>query len=73
MHHPRDPHRFPIIHTPHVQVDACACDHVHVTVGVITLRLEVGAFLHLASILAQAADRLQGSREVRWPAVKVEA
>ena len=23
--HPHDPHRFPLVNTPHVQVEACGC------------------------------------------------
>ena len=71
--HPHDPHRFPLVHTPHVQVDACACGHVHITVGVITLRLESGAFLHLVSTLVAATQRLEPRGERAWPAPKVEA
>ncbi len=70
--HPPDPHRQPLLHTPNVQVDACACGHIHLTVGVITLRFEIPAFLQLVDTLARAASRLERQARPPWPTPKLE-
>ncbi len=71
--HPQDPHRVPLLHTSNIQVDACACGHVHLTVGVVTLRFEIPAFLQLVGTLSQAARRLEAAQPQSWPSPKIHA
>lgn len=71
--HDHERHRYPLLHTPNIQVDACDCGHVHLTVGVLTLRFEVPAFLELVTTLGQAAQRIEAAQRRRWLAPKLDA
>lgn len=71
--HPPDPHRFPLVNTPHVQVEACGCGHVHLTLGVITLRFEIAAFQQLVGALHQAAHRLNAVQRTPMLSPKLDA
>ncbi|MEM9460597.1 MAG: hypothetical protein AAGF11_40890 [Myxococcota bacterium] len=55
------PHTLrPLAHSPVCQIDHCAeCNILHVTLGPITMRLEIGAGHHLRHTLTRALEVLE--------------
>lgn len=52
------PHRTIVARGPVCQVEQCACGILHVTIGVLTLRLEADVVASLCSTLTDAVARV---------------
>lgn len=46
--------RHPLARAPGIEIDACRCGAIHLTIGALTLRLEPAAFDRLSATIAEA-------------------
>jgi hypothetical protein len=64
--------RIPLARATGIEVDACDCGTIHLTIGALTLRLDPAAFGRLSATLAEAVvtrafTAVRGGPEARLP------